>query len=382
MRNSEEKRLQRVVAYFCAALFALFSFFFVAEYQAPLLELVYDELATGKLGFNPCVAGGVVAVALTMLAIWLNKISGFQREWTAMAYLPSTLLLAFITDIDRSVYTGGWSPWNWVIVFLLGLLVYLFLSFILRRVLFEKIKNVAMSLNRVLWRNLMLFVVFFAMVGTLSNGEENFKREALVASYYKNGDLDAALNVGYKSLDASQQLTAQRAYVMACEGLLGEKVFEYPQLYGSDGLIPKSVRTSVLVPDSAYALLGTPPVGNEGAMQYLERTVGSDSATSVAKEFYLTALLLDKRLVEFARKLPAFYPETSVDSLPKHFREALFLHSEIDGTYSPAFSSDTLAVLFDSLRNIERCYDDVFVRGNYVRRSFGRTYWWYFLYSN
>lgn len=382
MRNSEEKRLQRVVAYSCATLFALFSFFFVAEYQAPLLELVYDELATGKLGFNPCVVGGVVSAALTMLAIWLNKIAGFQREWTAMAYLPSTLLLAFITDIDRSVYTGGWSPWNWVIVFLVGLLVYLFLSFVLRRILFEKIKNAAMSLNRVLWRNLMLFVIFFAIAGTLSNGEENFKREALVASYYKNGDLDAALNVGYKSLDASQQLTAQRAYIMACEGLLGEKVFEYPQLYGSDGLMPKSARTSVLVPDSVYALIGIVPDENESVSHYFERAAGCDSATTVAKEFYLSSLLLDKRLVEFVHKLPELYPDVCADSLPKHFREALFLHSEIDGTYSPGFSSDTLAVLFDSLRSVERKYDDVFVRGNYVRQSFGRTYWWYFLYAN
>jgi hypothetical protein len=36
----------------------------------------------------------------------------------------------------------------------------------------------------------------------------------------------------------------------------------------------------------------------------------------------------------------------------------------------------------NELRVEESKHDDVFIRGNYVRRNFGRTYWWYFLYSN
>ena len=381
MRNNEERRLQRVVAYSCATLFALFSFFFIAKYQAALLELLYDNLATGKLGFSPYVAGAVVSVALTLLAVWLNRIAKFQREWTAMAYLPSTLLLAFITDIDRTIYTGGWSPWGWVTIFVVGLFVYMFFSFILRRILFEKIKNAAMSANRVLWRNLLLFVLLFCLCGTLSNGEENFKREALVVSYYKKGDADAALKVGYRSLDASQQLTAMRAYILAGEGLLGERIFEYPQFYASSGLLPAAVQTSALSPDSVYSMLGIAPVAGKSAMQLLEDAAKGDSVKPLLKDYYLTALLLDKRLVEFKEQLSRLYPEASADSLPKHYREALLLHAEIDGNSSLSLSSDTLFQMFDSLKRIENSYDDVFVRGNYVRKSFGRTYWWYFLYG-
>lgn len=381
MRNSEEKRLQRVVTLFSATLFAVFSFFFIAKYQAPLLELVYDKLATGKLGYNPWVVGAVVSLVLTLLARWLNRLAKFQREWTAMAYLPSVLILAFICDIDRSIYTGGWTPWKWVITFSVGLFIYLFLSFVLQRVLFEKIKNAAMSMNRVLWRNILLFVLFFCLAGTLSNGEENFKREALVASYCNDGDTATALNVGYKSLDASRQLTAQRAYILARGGSLGERLFEYPQLYASEGLLPSRVQDSPLSPDSVYALLGVAPSGNIKAMPFLESAVESDTASAALKEYYMSALLLDKRLVEFVNRIPEIYPGVPADSLPKHFREALLLHSEIDGTYKPSFSSDTLYHMFDSLKRIEESHDDVFIRGNYVRKSFGRTYWWYFLYG-
>lgn len=381
MRNSEERRLQRVVAFTCATLFIIFSFFFVAKYQAPLFELVYDKWATGKLDFNPYVWGATVATVLTVLALWLNKFTGFQREWTAMAYLPSVLILSFISDIDRTLYTGGGSLWGWIVIFVVGFLIYLFLSFVLRRILFEKIKSAAMSANRIIWRNLLIFVIFFCVAGSLSNGEENFKREALVESYYKRGDVSAALSVGNKSLDASRELTAQRAYIMASEGLLGEMLFEYPQLYASKGLLPGKLRTSALVPDSVYNMLGATPGENESSSAFFDRIATNDSLSPVVKDYYLSALLLDKRLVEFTRRLPELYPGIAHDSLPKHYREALKLYSEIDGTFTPDFTNDELTVLFDSLKSIENSHDDVFVRGNYVRKSFGKTYWWYFLYS-
>ena len=52
MRNNEVKRLQRVVAYMCATLFALFTFFFVSVSQTAQLEVLYDYVATGKLEYN------------------------------------------------------------------------------------------------------------------------------------------------------------------------------------------------------------------------------------------------------------------------------------------------------------------------------------------
>jgi hypothetical protein len=38
--------------------------------------------------------------------------------------------------------------------------------------------------------------------------------------------------------------------------------------------------------------------------------------------------------------------------------------------------------MLDALRAEEAKHTDAFIRSNYVRRYFGRTYWWYFLYSN
>lgn len=381
MRNNEEVRLQRVVMALCAILFAVFSFLFVAKSQSALLELFYDKVATGKLNYNPYVMGGAVSLALTALALWLNRYTGFKREWTAFSFLPSTLVLAFITDIDRSLYTGGYNYLKWIIVLAVGVFVYAAFSFVLRRMLFAKIKNVAMSANRIIWRNLELFVVFFAIVGFLSNGEENFKREALVASYYKKGDFDNALKVGYRSNVASHSLTVQRAYILAKEGLLGENLFEYPQYYGAEGLIPTKEQVSPLVPDSAFSLLGAYPLPGEKSMDVFKRASKNDDVTSAAKDYYLSALLLDKQIVEFVDAVKRFYPDTDVANLPKHYQEALALYASIDTDYIFEGNSATLEH-FNAFKSLEAEYDDFFVRANYLRRHFGRTYWWYYLYGS
>lgn len=381
MRNKEEKRLQRVVALFCATLFALFSFLFVAVYQSPLLEVLYDYVATGKLDYNGYLVAAVISPLLTLLALWLNRIAKFQREWTAMAYLPSVLLLAFITDIDRSLYVGGWSSTSWIVIFSVAMFVYAALAFVLQRVLFEKIKNLAMSTNRMIWRNLILFVIMFCLAGTLSNGEENFKREALVASRYKGGDAEGALAVGYKSLDASRELTAMRAYILAKENSLGERLFEYPQLYGAEGLLPFAQQTSPLSPDSVATLLGDTIKEKENTLDYLRRLAHADTLAVAARDYYLSALLLEKEVIEFEAELTRMCGSYRVDSLPKHYREALLLLKEFSSEYQLNLEDSVLNSKFRSMREVESKYDDALMRNNYVRKAFGRTYWWYFLYG-
>ena len=386
MRNFEEKRLQRVVATVCATLFAVFAFLFVAVYQAPLLEAFYNEVATGKLDYNPWFVGGVVSLLLTLLALWLNSLAKLRREWTALAYLPSALLLAFITDIDRGLYTGeGAISTLWIYIFATCFLVYAFVAFVLRRILFEKIKDARMATNKVLWYNMVIVVLSICLIGALSNSEENFKRETLMMSHYNKGDTLKALRVGKTSLNASRELTVMRAYMLAVSDKLGESLFEYPQYYATEGLLPEKERTSPLVPDSVYSLLGATPLDDEAATDFLSRIAHADSASNVVKDYYLSSLLLEKKLLEFKDQVIGLYGAENVDALPKHYREALMLYADITGNDEPlpfALRDAAMHEQLQQLRTVESLYDDPFVRGNYVRRHFGHTYWWYYLYSN
>ena len=49
-----------MVAYTCATLFSLFSFVYIACYQAPLLEMLYNHVATGKLEYNSAVVAAQI----------------------------------------------------------------------------------------------------------------------------------------------------------------------------------------------------------------------------------------------------------------------------------------------------------------------------------
>lgn len=112
--------MQNFITGFCAVCFAIFSFTFVAIYKSPLIEMVYNSIATGKLQYNGYVLSGVVTAILVGLALWLNRFAKYQREWTAMAFLPSALILAFLTDIQRTLFAAtahiavgcGYSRWG------------------------------------------------------------------------------------------------------------------------------------------------------------------------------------------------------------------------------------------------------------------------------
>lgn len=422
-----EKRLQRSISWLCAIVFVVFCFSFIAVYQSPLLEALYDKVATGKLIYNEYVVAVTVTTLLLLIALWLNRYAKFQREWTAMAYLPSSLLLAFITDIDASIYTGGKSLYPWALTLATGIIVYIISAFLLQKVLFAKIKNIHMEGNRILWRNLLLFTVLFCVTGALSNGNDNLKHEASAYSHYKRGDIDAALNVARRSTNASHELTAARAFYLSQQGKLGEALFEYPQYYGAEGLLPKLSQTSPLSPDTVYAAIGVQRKSGEDALAYLRRVIELDSVPSKkVADYYLCALLLEKKIEEFVSELPRFYQLAEDNYLPRHYKEALLYYSTVLKDYDLPFKSDTLRTKFlllgmfgwkydkelpqhyrDALRDyaipaggeelllnmdtlkqeyqrmvkLEAEHPEYHVRSNYIRRYFGKTFWWYFIYG-
>ena len=374
MRNYAEVRLQNLISFLCALFFAIFSFTFIAEYKSALMELVYDVLATGKLEFNVYLFSATVTAILVGLALWLNRFAKFQREWTAMAYLPSALILAFVTNVGRNLFSGISydSTWGWI--FGLGVFVYIAFSFVLRRLLFEKIKNPTMAVNRLFWRNLIVLNVLFVMVGLLSGCDKSFEYEAQQYVLLKKGEAEKALATGADSPLVSPELTAQRAYILSLEGNLAEKIFEFPMLYGVDGLLPGTLRTSPLAPDSVYTLIGVERAQNEGALEYLERIVALDSVTFVAKEYYLVALLAELNLVDFYDNFMHLYKGRDV---PKHFKEALVLCSYIVPEYKLPSGCEGFSRRFaEMLSDLKREGATPSVG---LELIYGDTYWWYFL---
>lgn len=383
MRASKnEKRIQRTATLFCVVLFVVFSYTFLAVYQAPLLEIFYDRVANGKLQYNAHIVAGIITALLTLLTLWLNRMAGFKREWTAVAYLPSCIILAFITDIDRTLYTGGFSYLAWSIIFAVAILFYLFMAFILHRVLFAQIKNLDMEGSRIMWRNMLLLTLLFFLTGTLSSAEEDIKNEAMAYKYYKRGNIDKALKVGRNAASASRELTSSRAYYLALKGELGERLFAYPQYYGSEALLPSFTQTTPLSPDTVYSQFDIERRATDTTLEFLTRAASADSVSRNVADYYLSALLLEKRLDEFMGTLPRYYNVEEADALPKNYKEAILLYNDIAADSTIVVTDEELVKRYTEMRAVESEYPDILVRSNIVHSRYGKSYWYYYNYGH
>ena len=380
MKSAREIRLFRMVRIVCAIVFALFAFTYLSVHQAPLLEVVYDMTATGKLQYDANITAAVITAVLLLATLWINKFAKFNREWEALSYLPASIALAFMTDIDRSIYVDGESSARWIWIGATIIFIYIFSSWVLRRVLFMRIKDITRATNRIMWRNFLLFTIIFSITGFLTNNNEDFKHECILYHYIKKGDFDKAKKVAARSLTASPELTAGRAYTLANKGEMGELLFTYPQYYGADGLLPGKKQTSPIAASTIYEYLKAAPMQGENTIDFLARAARTDSAATAAKEYYLAALLLDKRLEEFADTLPGFYNTSDTAALPHHYKEALLLNAKKNNTPLP-FNDKELEAEYDRFTQLENEYTTPHVRNNYARKLFGKTYWWYYIYS-
>ena len=110
-----------------------------------------------------------------------------------------------------------------------------------------------------------------------------------------------------KSLQTDRSLTAMRVFALSRENLLGEKLFDFPQYNGSQGLLP-SLSDTTYAHDWTKALykhLGGKPGKNlKDNTRFLELLSQRPSATAAAKDYLLCAYLLDKNLDAFVTVLP------------------------------------------------------------------------------
>lgn len=381
MKSHNEKKMQRRISLICSVFFVAYSFTFIAIHQAPLLEMFYDKVATGKLIYNRYVSATVITAILAILALRIQKTAKFQREWVALSFLPSSMILAFITDIDRQLLSGSKTYTTWIIIFAITILLLILASYILRRVLVEKIRNYKTDEKRIVCSNILILAILFCITGTLSGNDENLRNEASAYHHYKHGNLDAALSVAKKSLTASHELTAARTFYMAQQGCLGERLFTYPQYYGAEGLLPANQAITVLQADTIICSIETMRNSNEKALDYLRRAAEKDSTTTIAVEYLLCALLLEKKIKEFADILPKYY-NTKNENLPRHYKEALTLYSDINNDFPLPFKDEKMESEYAAMKKMESEINQRHIRNNHIRRNFGKTYWWYYNYAD
>ena len=139
-----------------------------------------------------------------------------------------------------------------------------------------------------------------------------------------------------------------RVFALSRENLLGEKLFDFPQYNGSQGLLPS-------LSDTTYAHDWT---------KALYKHLGGKP---------------DKNLDAFVTVLPRCHEVN--DNLPLHYKEALILYNRLHTTPAITYKNSVIETNLNDFLHYGMQYTHATERSNQCRRMYGNTYWWYYYYQ-
>ena len=377
--NSIHQKAVRIQVVVCGLLFSIFSFVYLFVFQRDILEALHFSLANGKTHFSPLGSALVMMLTLLLLTWGVNSIVKFKGRYHALAYMPSFFVLMAMSDVGRDVYVnGGNTTWQW----LLPILICAFTggAFLCKKAI-QSEQNDNDSTASLLGSNLLFLLLGSLGTVCIGNTDSTFHHELQAERYLREKDYSNALRVGDRSLDASRTLTALRAFSLSHVGQVGEKLFTYPQYFGADGLFlaDDSLQTLRYTNDSIYENLGARPYSGESQLVYLSNLCYQERGRYIALDYFLSALLLEKKIDSFAEAVNDFFEPG--DSLPLHFREAMLIYQD-QHTETAFVCTDSLLIdKFSAYKQRKTDFKSKIEETNQMHREFGNTYWWYYDYQ-
>lgn len=344
--------------------------------------------------------------------------------------------------------------------------VYFLLMFIIQQ--FFPWGNKIQSYPRWTYTNLIGLFLLCIITASMANGYDDFRYEMVIDRSIQDKNYNRALRVGKDAPHPTREMTVLRNFALAQSGQMGEKLFEYTQNFGSDGLFldyvdnkpahpvgssiyfylgaqKQALRWSVknyLEKESSFRMVSNflpmaivdedwitvakiggklkktlfhKDLGQEAEDlsahhtltdkykdledikrrvstklyvfpkrgeydTFLNRFYHENPQNPVAFDYYMASLLLEKKLNRFVSEVSA-YSSFYQKALPKHYKEALLLNNYLhpDSTFS--IKDQAIEQQFADFLVLKSQQHSKVAEKNYMRRAFGNTYWWYFMYK-
>ena len=331
----------KIVRYVNNVAFTLFVFCYFFGLQSNYLFFLIHRF-TGVSANMTLVAIGATAL-LSLLQCLLNNTFRLHGRFHAFSFIPITVLLLLLTPSIISVLLG-----------LILLIIYI------RIVIHNKYNRIFSSdIYIIMRKNLIMMIFLFFCVALCGMRTEIKTLIYATQRHILNRDYNGALSVGENSLATDSTLTFFRAYSLNHQNLIGERLFEFPLSGKSTDLIFHGNKDELFIEiDSA------------------------DLFEMSSHEFYLCALLLDKRLTTFVNKLSELYKgKLPTDSLPKHYREAIMLYNHLHVNSLIVYRNAVMQTNLDDFLDIQKNATSPSSKNNLTRSSYGNTYWWYYFYK-
>lgn len=378
-RRNERAITLRVV---CAVAFLLFTFFWLYFFQGDILAVAQHELSGGKTHYNRTIGAIIVTVVLFGLHLLVFVLTRLTRRTHALTYLPSMLLLAFVSSISVPF---RWGAWLWaapLVLLLWGGAVWLSKQLLPIGEAMEN-RNRLQLFSRVTWINMLQLAFMMIGVAAVSNTNavQHFRAHVEVALMEDN--VDEALRTGSCSLETDESLTMLRIFALSQKGQLADHLFEYAISGTSADMLPMkgSKGQLMLMTDTLlWQHFGVSPDSmmstHLSVAQYLDSLECDTLATPAWRDYKLMGQLIDRRLDTFVVCLPRYY-KMEADSLPRHYREALVLYQQAVDTSFIYSDSLMLSSWYDFHIN-DSIYPKVTERRIRTEGQFRGTYWYYY----
>lgn len=375
--NSNSNNLY--VRILCAILFYTFVFIYLYIYQQDLLMLTQHLCSGGTTQYHPIIGTSTIIIVLALLQFGVGRLLRSFSILYALSYVPSFIVLAALTGIQ--LQANGYTFGVWPYMLSIGLTLYALIIYILMRINIETKSMFHYTQQTIIISNTLVLLIGFLFTGLTSNSSAALHTQLKVERLISQKQYDEALDVLKQANDNSPSLTMLTAYTLSLKGQLPEKFFTYAVAKGAQNLTPDSLNTRMaFYPEGRlFQHIGVYPKQRMGAQRYLDYLYRHNLGKRPFTDYYLMALLLDKKIDAFVALLPTLYDVHG--PLPTHYREALLLYTHLRTNPSIIFHSNVMDADFQDFQTLESKYLDPKVRRNAMRDTYGNTYWYYYLYE-
>ena len=384
--NPLPSSINNIIKLTTIVLFALFSFIYLFCIQNDVLAEAQYVFSGGLTTYSRLWGALIITGFLLVIQYYVAKASKLVGRWYALSFFPSFVVLAILTSLNRAVIEDfSFGQWVWALPLLIVL--FILLLYIKRRLPGESIDDGDYHLSRYLWPNYAVMFLMMLVCGANASADDVFMYELKAERLLLEDNFEGASRVGEKSMNTSPRLNEMRMYALARQGLLGEKLFDYPQPYAAQSLMMMDDTVTRLhrftcknIQKALGAWANTSVTSFDHYVDLLRKNP-STCHNPLLADYILCGKLLEKDLRGFTQVIKRYYDLSSpvnVRDLPKAYREAMLLQAKAIGNDSLNAFVDTLMLSnYKDYCAILDADESDLVRKNRLRRSYGNTLWWY-----
>lgn len=371
----ETQRISYILPLVCMILFGIYSLYLFVHYQADILALTHymqSSVTANSHSFDytsyPVWTSAFLGTVLCIIpAIILYCCVRFPLRMKALALFPSYVVLGLITGI--SPHSVEATEIHIPLIPSIILLLLSSLAIVLAQMVHDDRSEHAPFYTYFSWNVLLMCIGMTFSIFITNKDPQIHTQLALAKSVYKRDYAKAMTDFRYGETATNKNINALRVLALSKQKRLADELFTLPHIHGSASLIPDTIPTMKIyhAPEMVYNHIKAIPCGYtdaevltflDKALQRRMNTLSQPTATRCDSiharfliDYYLCALLLDKKVSTFASELPKYY---TVDiTLPRHYQEALMLHQAQDSLSAPIVLNsemDSLFVHYQTLR--------------------------------